>query len=159
MSKKIVLVRVDKRLLHATVTLNWDRFINADYVAVVGSEYDDNPFVASVMQLCLPKSMKVKILTEEGLIQFLNQDEEFAKPSKVMVIFKDLASVRQCVKLGFYVEEIQLPYPSVAPGRKTLASYFTEDEIKAISYIQNSGIRLYFQTTPYEAKDYGSFCN
>ena len=67
MSMKIVLARVDKRLLHATVTLNCDPFLNADYVAVVGSEYDNDPFIVSVMQLCLPKTMKVKILTEEGL--------------------------------------------------------------------------------------------
>lgn len=159
MSKKIVLARVDKRLLHATVTLNWDRFINVDYVAVVGSEYDDNPFVASVMQLCLPKSMKVKILTEEALMDFLNQDEEFGKTSRVMVIFKDLSVVSRCVNLGFHVDEIQVPYPSVAPTVKKLSSYFSEDEIKDISCIQKSGIKLYFQTTPYEAKDYGSFGN
>ena len=39
MSKKVSLARIDKRLLHATVTLNWDPFIRVDYVAVVGSEY------------------------------------------------------------------------------------------------------------------------
>lgn len=159
MNKKIVLARIDKRLLHATVTLNWDRFINADYVAVVGSEYDDNPFVSSVMQLCLPKSMKVKILSEEGLIEFMNQAEEFGKSAKVMVIFKNLVVASRCVSLGLKVKEIQMPYPSVAPKVKKLSSYFTEAEIKEISFIQQSGIRFYFQTTPYEMKDYGSFCN
>ena len=48
MSKKVSLARIDKRLLHATVTLNWDPFIRVDYVAVVGSEYKNDPFTASV---------------------------------------------------------------------------------------------------------------
>ena len=39
MSKKVSLARIDKRLLHATVTLNWDPFIRVDYVAVGGSVY------------------------------------------------------------------------------------------------------------------------
>ena len=75
MSKKVSLARIDKRLLHATVTLNWDPFIRVDYVAVVGSEYKNDPFTASVLQLCLPRTMKVKILKEEELMEFLELNE------------------------------------------------------------------------------------
>ena len=156
MSMKIVLARVDKRLLHATVTLNCDPFFNTDYVAVVGSEYDDDPFIASVMQLCLPKSMKVKILTEKGLMDFLNQNDS-PKSITVLVIFKDLASVRESVRLGFHVDEIQMPYPTLSLKPKNLSDYFSDEELKDISYIQGQNIRFYFQTTPFEAKDYGSF--
>lgn len=60
MSKKVSLARIDKRLLHATVTLNWDPFIRVDYVAVVGSEYKNDPFTASVLQLCLPQDDESK---------------------------------------------------------------------------------------------------
>ena len=154
---KIVLARVDKRLLHATVTLNCDPFLNADYVAVVGSEYDNDPFIVSVMQLCLPKTMKVKILTEEGLLDFLNQGDS-SKTTTVLLIFKDLASVRESVKLGFHVDEIQMPYPTLSVKPKNLADYFSEEELKDIAYIQGQNIRFYFQTTPFQAKDYGSFC-
>ena len=157
MSMKIVLARVDKRLLHATVTLNCDPFLNADYVAVVGSEYDNDPFNVSVMQLCLPKTMKVKILTEEGLLDFLNQNDT-SRASTVLVIFKDLASVRESVKRGFYVEEIQMPYPTLSVAPKNLTDYFSKEELEDIDYIQEQNIRFYFQTTPFQAKDYGSFC-
>ena len=89
MSKKVSLARIDKRLLHATVTLNWDPFIRVDYVAVVGSEYKNDPFTASVLQLCLPRTMKVKILKEEELMEFLELNEG-PKAYRVLVIFKDL---------------------------------------------------------------------
>ena len=112
MSKKVSLARIDKRLLHATVTLNWDPFIRVDYVAVVGSEYKNDPFTASVLQLCLPRTMKVKILKEEELMEFLELNEG-PKAYRVLVIFKDLETARKCVELGFWVEEIQLPYPTV----------------------------------------------
>lgn len=158
MSVKIVLARVDKRLLHATVTLNWDRFIKVDYVAVVGSDYENNPFMTSVMQLCLPKSMKVKIFTEEELVDFIGQKDEFGRPVRLLVIFKDLASAVKSTKLGFHVEELQLPYPVVSVASKNLSDYFNEEEMQQIAYLQSRGIRLYFQTTPYEAKDYKSFC-
>ena len=98
MSKKVSLARIDKRLLHATVTLNWDPFIRVDYVAVVGSEYKNDPFTASVLQLCLPRTMKVKILKEEELMEFLELNEG-PKAYRVLVIFKDLETARKCVKL------------------------------------------------------------
>ena len=153
MSKKVSLARIDKRLLHATVTLNWDPFIRVDYVAVVGSEYKNDPFTASVLQ------MKVKILKEEELMEFLELNEG-PKASRVLVIFKDLETARKCVELGFWVEEIQLPYPTVEiVGKKKLSSYFNKEQIDAVREIQNHGIRLYFQTIPYQAKDYASFGN
>lgn len=95
MSKKVSLARIDKRLLHATVTLNWDPFIRVDYVAVVGSEYKNDPFTASVLQLCLPRTMKVKILKEEELMEFLELNEG-PKAYRVLVIFKDLETARKC---------------------------------------------------------------
>ena len=108
------------------------------------------------MQLCLPKSMKVKILTEKGLMDFLNQNDS-PKTMTVLVIFKDLASVRESVRLGFHVDEIQMPYPTLSLKPKNLSDYFSDEELKDISYIQGQNIRFYFQTTPFEAKDYGSF--
>ena len=56
------------------------------------------------------------------------------------------------------LEELQVPYPPVeVGGKKKLSAYFNEEEIECIRRIQGCGTRLYFQTLPYQAKDYGSF--
>lgn len=158
MGKKLILARVDKRLLHATVTLNWDRFINTDYVVIVGSGYEKDPFIASVLQLSVPKSLKVRILSEQDMLDFM-ATEKLGKVSKVMIIFKDLATVRRCMELGFWTKEIQLPYPNGVLKIKRLADYFTEEELENIAYIKEKGIKLYFQTSPCDVKDYNSFEN
>ena len=51
MSVKIKLVRVDNRLLHATVALNWNSFVNANFIAVVDPTHTDDPFLAKVLSL------------------------------------------------------------------------------------------------------------
>lgn len=43
MSTKIKLARIDKRLLHATVALNWNQFIDADNVLIVDPDYVNDP--------------------------------------------------------------------------------------------------------------------
>ncbi len=158
MSTKIVLTRVDKRLLHATVALNWNQFISVDFVAVVSSEYNNDPFIESVMQLCLPKSMRVKMLSPDTFLDFIKEGEaDKQNTRKVMVLFSDLTTACECVKRGFYVKEIQLPYPASRLAIRTLSDYFSKDDIERIRFIQGQNIKLFFQTTPFDAKDYGSF--
>ena len=119
MSKKVSLARIDKRLLHATVTLNWDPFIRVDYVAVVGSEYKNDPFTASVLQLCLPRTMKVKILKEEELMEFLELNEG-PKAYRVLVIFKDLETARKLQMRSIEVVKIIIRYGGGVRGGKAI---------------------------------------
>ena len=128
----IKLVRVDSRLLHATVQLNWNQFINADQVWVVSPHYVEDPFIANVMQLCLPKTMKVNFYSVEQLM------EQLQMKANTKVI-------------------IQLPYPASRVMLKSLTEYFSQEDIKRIRYIQEQNIKLFFQTTPYDNKDYTIF--
>ncbi len=156
MSKKVSLARVDKELLRATTNMNWN-LTAVDYVAVVGADYVNDPFTESIMQLCLPNIIRVKILRGEDLPAFLEKDEG-RKEARVMIIFKDLYTAAQCIERGCPLEELQIPYPSVeVSGKKKLSAYFSQKEIDSIRRIQGCGTRLYFQTVPYQAKDYSSF--
>lgn len=149
----IKLVRIDSRLLHATVQLNWNQFVNADQIWVVDPHYVQDPFIANVMQLCLPKTMKVNFYSVEQFIEKVNENASI----KIMVIFPNLDIVKQAVSQGFYVEEIQLPYPASRVMLKKLSEYFSKDDIERIRFIQEHNIKLFFQTTPYDNKDYSIF--
>ena len=153
MSTKIKLARIDKRLLHATVALNWNQFIDADNVLIVDPDYVNDPFIADVMQLCLPKTMKVKIFSIEQFLEYINEGRNI----KAMVIFPNLSVACDAVKAGFRTKEIQMPYPASRMMIKSLSDYFSEEDIEKIRYIQSQGIRMFFQTAPFDNKDYSIF--
>ncbi len=155
MTIQIKLARVDKRLLHATVALNWSNFINANHVVVVDPSYINDPFMMKVMQLCLPKTMKVDFLMPEELGAFMQQ-ESYQKIN-VMIIFKDLHAARQSVEAGLTLSELQLPYPASRMMIKTMHDYFNPEEIDAIRAMQKLGVQLYFQTAPHDNKEYAFF--
>ena len=140
MSTKIKLARIDKRLLHATVALNWNQFIDADNVLIVDPDYVNDPFIADVMQLCLPKTMKVKIFSIEQFLEYINEGRNI----KAMVIFPNLSVACDAVKAGFRTKEIQMPYPASRMMIKSLSDYFSEEDIEKIRYIQSQGIRMFF---------------
>lgn len=153
MSTKIKLARIDKRLLHATVALNWNQFIDADNVLIVDPDYVNDPFIADVMQLCFPKTMKVKIFSIEQFLEYINEGRNI----KAMVIFPNLSVACDAVKAGFRTKEIQMPYPASRMMIKSLSDYFSEEDIEKIRYIQSQGIRMFFQTAPFDNKDYSIF--
>ena len=153
MSTKIKLAQIDKRLLHATVALNWNQFIDADNVLIVDPDYVNDPFIADVMQLCLPKTMKVKIFSIEQFLEYINEGRNI----KAMVIFPNLSVACDAVKAGFRTKEIQMPYPASRMMIKSLSDYFSEEDIEKIRYIQSQGIRMFFQTAPFDNKDYSIF--
>lgn len=153
MSTKIKLARIDKRLLHATIALNWNQFIDADNVLIVDPDYVNDPFIADVMQLCLPKTMKVKIFSIEQFLEYINEGRNI----KAMVIFPNLSVACDAVKAGFRTKEIQMPYPASRMMIKSLSDYFSEEDIEKIRYIQSQGIRMFFQTAPFDNKDYSIF--
>lgn len=153
MSTKIKLARIDKRLLHATVALNWNQFIDADNVLIVDPDYVNDPFIADVMQLCLPKTMKVKIFSIEQFLEYINEGRNI----KAMVIFPNLSVACDAVKAGFRTKEIQMPYPASRMMIKSLSDYFSEEDIEKIRYTQSQGIRMFFQTAPFDNKDYSIF--
>lgn len=153
MSTKIKLARIDKRLLHATVALNWNQFIDADNVLIVDPDYVNDPFIADVMQLCLPKTMKVKIFSIEQFLEYINEGRNI----KAMVIFPNLSVACDAVKAGFRTKEIQMPYPASRMMIKSLSDYFSEEDIEKIRYFQSQGIRMFFQTAPFDNKDYSIF--
>ncbi|CAM2810935.1 PTS sugar transporter subunit IIB [Erysipelothrix tonsillarum] len=155
MSTKVKLVRIDKRLLHATVAVNWAPFVNANFAIVVDPTYVGDSFIENVMQLCLPKYMRVKIFNVPQLIEFVN--EQTYETRNIMLIFKDLKTAREAVEMGLKVDEIQLPYPASRMMIKKLPDYFNDTEIIDIRRIQNYNTKLYFQTAPLDAKEYGIF--
>jgi len=155
MSIKIRLVRVDNRLLHATVALNWTSFVNANYIAVVDPTHTDDPFLAKVLQLSFPKENGVGIFSVDQLIDFLKEGRK--DKCNLIIIFKNLEVLKEFVDKDFAIKEVQLPYPASRIMIKKLDDYFNNEDIENIRHIQDKNIKFYFQTAPYDSKDYSIF--
>ncbi len=148
--KGIKLVRIDARLLHATVQLYWTQFIDVKQIWIINPEYAADSFISSVIQLCLPKSIEIKIYRPDELVQLCQKEGKFS----AIVIFSDIHTAKNTVELGFHPDEIQLPYPASKGLLKSIKNYFTPEEIDSLTHIQKAGIKLYFQTSPYDTKTY-----
>lgn len=155
MSVNIKLVRIDQRLLHATVALNWNSFVNANFISVVDPKHADDPFFTEVIKLSFPDRNKVEFFSVKSFISFINEPRE--EKLNLMIIFENVHILREAVDLGLVIKEVQTPYPASRYLLKKIEDYFSKEELADIRALQKKKIRFYFQTTPYDTKEYSVF--
>ena len=148
----IKLARVDERLLHATVALNWNRFITVDEFVTVDSEYVRDLFIEQIVKLSMP-GQKVKILDVLG---FINYSETIFEDDnhRAMVIFKDVHTLRLCVENGFQIKEVQFQAQSNKLKNHGISSWLTERDKVDFAYLYTKNVLTYFQTSPFDEKSY-----
>ncbi|KAF1305148.1 PTS sugar transporter subunit IIB [Candidatus Enterococcus willemsii] len=156
MSARVKLIRVDNRLLHATIVLNWASFINARFIAIVDPQYEKDPFIEEVLQLSISSSIKIVILSVEELSKFINDDKTWDKQN-VIILFKNLSVLYEAFKQGLPMKEVQFPYPASRLMLKQIPVYFSEDDIQKICEMYKNGVKFFYQTTSMDMKDYNTF--
>lgn len=158
MSFKMKLVRVDNRLLHATVAINWSSFLNANFIAIVDPEDENDPFIEQILQLSLPTKIKLSIFSEEGLLNFLEEAKnDESKNYRIIIIFKNLFVLANTLQLGLDINKVQIPYPASRLMLKNMCCYFSEEEIEVIRKLHHEGVDFFYQTTPMDKKEYFNF--
>jgi PTS system mannose-specific IIB component len=69
---KIALVRVDERLIHGQITMNWTRTLGANLILCVNDEVANNSFQKNIMKLAAPPGSKVEIEAVDSAAEKLN---------------------------------------------------------------------------------------
>ncbi|BCL75919.1 PTS sugar transporter [Jeongeupia sp. HS-3] len=145
---KIVLCRIDSRLIHGQVVTKWVGQSQANRIAVVSDELDADPFMKSIFMMAAPPNIKVDCYSVAGFCSTWTETQLGA--GNVLVLFPNLASVRQAVIDGFNVEQIQVGGLGGGPGRKVVFQNITLDDADEVTLrdLQDRGVDVIFQTIP-----------
>ena len=157
MSNFIKLIRIDKRLIHATIALNWCQFLNVKNIVLVDPQYDNDPFLTKVLRLSLSKNMNLEIMDIDSFLAFYEHQSQFEDAQNAIVIFKSVAELVACCEKGFQPQEVQIPNPASQLLIRNLEDYYSENEMTLFKQLLNRNIDLYFQTAPHDAKLYAIF--
>lgn len=157
MSLKVKLVRVDNRLLHSTIVLTWSRFLNINYFLIVDNNKHNNDFYYSVLKLGIPKNKELKIISCNDLNQTISKLSKSEKNYSVIMVFSSYNALLTSIKGGMKYLDVQVPYRSSRLTVAGLEKQFDEADLSLIRKCKNEGAKFYFQTTPYEERNYGPF--
>ena len=145
---KIVLCRIDSRLIHGQVVTKWVGQSQANRIAVVSDELDADPFMKNIYLMAAPPNIKVDCYGNASFAAAWKENQ--LGDGNVLVLFPSLSAVQEAVQLGFDVQTIQVGGLGGGPNRKAVVQDITLDEkdVGILGALKDSGIQVFFQTIP-----------
>lgn len=149
---KIVLVRVDDRLIHGQVVVGWTRTVGANHIVVANDEVAGNSMQRTLLKMAAPAGVKVSILTvAEAGEQLASQ--KFGGDS-VLVLVRDPQSLIELSRAGLKLEKVNIGNIRSGQGKQKLTKevHASPEEIASWKELDQAGVVLEAQWLPDQPK-------
>lgn len=153
---KIVLARLDYRLLHGQVVFTWTTKVQAERIIVVDNAAANDDIKKDALKLAKPQGVRLNVFTVERALAKMDKLNTLGE--RVMFIFGNTAEMLQFCQ-GYKLDIINLGATANHDGADQIggkdSSVFFDDTQKAdVNQLLDMGIKLYVQQTPtYQSVD------
>ena len=148
---KIVLARVDSRLIHGQVVTKWLQQSAANEIIVVSDELEQDEFLQSIYLMAAPPGVEVIIKGTESVKNYW-ENEASTKNTKVLFLVPDLTTLKEMVEAGIVTEAIQVGGLGGGPSRKNVVKNInlSEEDVEILEGLLAKEMDVYFQAIPEE---------
>ncbi|MHB1651019.1 MAG: PTS system mannose/fructose/N-acetylgalactosamine-transporter subunit IIB [Desulfitobacteriaceae bacterium] len=139
---KIVLVRVDDRLIHGQVVVGWTRTVGATHIVVANDEVAKDNTQKMLLKMATPVGVKATILPVAEAAALLTA-EKFGS-DKMLVLVRDPQSLLVLMEGGVKLDKVNIGNVRMAEGRERLTKEVaaTPEEMKAWRKLDEKGVEL-----------------
>ena len=148
---KIVLTRVDSRLIHGQVMTKWVNQVQANKIVIVSDELANDEFMKSIYLLSAPAGITVDCLTAVDAVKPY-QDDVFGE-GRILLLLPSLQVLESIFTAGVKVDSVQVGGLGGGPSRKVVFQNITLDDTdaKVCEDLSAQGVSIVFQTIPEDA--------
>lgn len=145
---KIVLCRVDSRLVHGQVMTKWVQQSGANEIVIVSDTVSKDQFLLDIYKMSAPPGMDIRCYDREKTVS-LWQEGQLLK-GNTLLLFADIATLYDVCSKGVEIKEAQIGGLGGGPSRKVVYKNITLDEkdASALEELSNKGMNIIFQTIP-----------
>ena len=150
---KIVMSRVDERLVHGQVIASWTKILAVKYIMVIDDQLAQDSFMSTVLSMAAPSGVKVELMEVEAAVKIL-QAEPAGSGQNTMLLFKSPKYALAILKQGITLKELNVGNMGAGPGRKALSRnvYASPEEIEIFQQLLAAGVDVYLQMVQQESR-------
>ncbi|GFN35227.1 PTS system mannose/fructose/N-acetylgalactosamine-transporter subunit IIB [Tepidimicrobium xylanilyticum] len=146
---KILLARVDDRLIHGQVMTKWSKGMNTNALFVVDDATAADPFMKDIYMMSTSNTgMTIKVLSIDEAVDYWNKENY--EDYRVILLFKTIGAVKDAIDKGLPIERLNLG--GIAKGKDSKFVIpnvaVKPDELEVLKEIANKGIEVFFQVVP-----------
>lgn len=145
----IVLSRIDERLIHGQVGVQWVGFAGANLVLVANDEVAEDTVQQNLMEMVLAEGIAVRFWSLQKVIDNIHRA---ADRQKILLVCKNPADFATLVEGGVPVSRINVGNMHYANGKKQIAKTVSvdADDIAAFNRLQAKNVACFVQGVPTE---------
>lgn len=145
---KVVLARIDSRLIHGQVITKWLKRTEANRIIVIDNNLAKDQFMLEVYSMAAPANVKVQILCVDDFITDWDLGK-FAN-DRVLLLFKDVDHVFELCNKGFILNELQIGGLGDGAGRVIVYKNigFNAADIGQLKELISQGVHIFLQPVP-----------
>ncbi len=146
---KLVLVRVDARLIHGQIASKWSKMLNNSQFVIIDDGTANDPFMVKFFEMCGVPGTKTKIYTVDRAVQEWEKDQ-FGSGSTI-VIFKTVETAKEAYEKGFCYESLdlgQVPGGTLDRVQVIGSVNLNQAEAEILRGLKNKGVNVYVQGLP-----------
>ncbi|MHB0856031.1 MAG: PTS sugar transporter subunit IIB [Anaerolineae bacterium] len=156
--RRFGLVRVDERLLHGQVVLNWVRTLGMRRIVVVDDVLVGDELARQAMALAVPAGVDLDVADVAAAAESLAAGRG-TLDADTMVLVRGAAIALALRRAGVAYAHLNVGFLGRAAGRVRVHPqvYLSPDELEALRSLAAQGVSISFQAVPSEAPlDWGS---
>jgi PTS system mannose-specific IIB component len=144
----IVLARIDERLIHGQVAMNWSRYSKCERIIVCSDEVSKDELRSTLLVKAVPPGLKANVVDIDKAVKVYN-NPKYAD-MKVMLLFQNPSDLLRLVEKGVDVRVVNVGGMPFREGKKliTKAVGVDETDIAAFKKLHERGIELEIRTLP-----------
>lgn len=146
----IVLSRIDERLVHGQVGVQWVGFANANIIVVANDEVAADQIQQNLMEMVLAEGIAIRFWTVQKTIDTIHKA---ADRQRILLVCRTPKDFRQLVEGGVPVTQINVGNMHYAEGKTQIAKTVSvdADDIEEFRQLQALGVTCTVQGVPTES--------
>ncbi len=143
---RVLLYRVDDRLIHGQVVLGWGRRLGPERLLVVDDRIARDAWERELLAAAAPPETPVSFLTVAEASRALSGDED---PRSAFVLMESAGTALALADAGFLVPVLNLGGVHRQGGRPvTPYLYLAEEDLALLRRLAGRGVEIYAQDVP-----------
>ena len=115
---KIVLSRVDERLIHGQIIAEWITRVEPTHLTIIDEELVRDPFMANIYKALTPLWLDVQTYSPAEACSFLRDNEK--EDWRMFLLARSPQSFEQLIRSGYHISEIVLADKKYLPNKRNL---------------------------------------
>ena len=139
---KLVLTRIDNRLIHGQVLEAWVPFVRADCIVVANDDIAGNQLKKMMMRASVPSRMRLEIGTVTESVALLNSSQLGRR--RVLLLFATTSDAVRAFRGGLAYEQLNLGNLHADKGKARLSCtlFLNPADLDDLELLDQAGVKI-----------------